>query len=96
MRWEIVGADADARPMHECRAVIAAAHVVLARPDRLHRRVFARITDDELTGPAPFHPTGKPEASLNTLLQKAVCHEAYHAGQLGIGRRLVGRAGAIG
>jgi len=38
---------------------------------------------------------GAPEASLSTLLQKAVCHEAYHAGQLGIGRRLVGKAGAI-
>jgi hypothetical protein len=35
------------------------------------------------------------EASLSTLLQKSVCHESYHAGQLGIGRRLVGKAGAI-
>ena len=45
--------------------------------------------------PAPFHPLGTPEASLSILLQKAVCHEAYHAGQLGVGRRLVGKSGAI-
>jgi uncharacterized damage-inducible protein DinB len=57
--------------------------------------LFARIDDGVLAGPAPFHPLGTPEASLSTLLQKAVCHEAYHAGQLGIGRRLVGKAGAI-
>ena len=57
--------------------------------------LFARIGESELAGPAPFHPLGTPEASLATLLQKAVCHEAYHAGQLGIGRRLVGKTGAI-
>ncbi|HKS23696.1 MAG TPA: DinB family protein [Thermoanaerobaculia bacterium] len=55
----------------------------------------ARLTEGDLAGPAPFHPLGKPEASLATLLLKAVCHEAYHAGQLGIGRRLAGRTGAI-
>lgn len=57
--------------------------------------LLARIGENELAGPAPFHPLGTPEASLSTLLQKAVCHEAYHAGQLGIGRRLVGKSGAI-
>jgi DinB superfamily len=56
--------------------------------------MLARLTEDQLAGPAPFSPAG-PEASLATLLQKAVCHEAYHAGQLGIGRRLVGKSGAI-
>ena len=58
--------------------------------------LFARLDEETLAGPAPFHPLGTPEASLATLLQKAVCHEAYHAGQLGSGRRLVGKAGAIG
>jgi len=57
--------------------------------------LFARITEEQLAGPAPFHPLGRAEASLATLLQKTVCHESYHAGQLGIGRRLVGKAGAI-
>jgi len=57
--------------------------------------LLARIDDAVLAGPAPFHPGATPEASLSTLLQKAVCHEAYHAGQLGVGRRLVGKAGAI-
>jgi len=57
--------------------------------------LLAGIGDDVLAGPAPFSPGPTPERSLSTLLQKAVCHEAYHAGQLGIGRRLVGKAGAI-
>lgn len=58
--------------------------------------IFARITDEQLAGPAPFHPLGTPEASLATLLQKSVSHEAYHAGQIGIVRRLLGKRGAIG
>ncbi len=58
----------------------------------------ARFSEPEglsaLVGQRPS-PLGTPEASLSTLLQKSVCHEAYHAGQLGIGRRLVGKSGAI-
>src|ERR1043165_5611579 len=71
---------------------------LLALYDRSQEQMdalFARIGDDALAGPAPFHPLGSAEASLATLLQKSVCHEAYHAGQLGIGRRLAGKAGAI-
>jgi uncharacterized damage-inducible protein DinB len=56
--------------------------------------MLARLGEEQLAGPAPFHPVG-PEASLATLLQKSVCHEAYHAGQLGSGRRLIGKSGAI-
>jgi hypothetical protein len=56
--------------------------------------MLARLDEEQLGGPAPFHPVG-PEASLATLLQKSVCHEAYHAGQLGIGRRVIGKSGAI-
>jgi len=56
--------------------------------------MLATLSDDQLAGPAPFHPVGH-EPSLATLLQKSVCHEAYHAGQLGIGRRLIGKSGAI-
>ena len=57
--------------------------------------LLGRLSEGDLAGPAPFHPLGTPEASLATLLLKAVCHESYHAGQLGIGRRLVGKTGAI-
>jgi uncharacterized damage-inducible protein DinB len=59
--------------------------------------LFARITDEQLGGPAPFHPLPHaPEPSLATLLQKSVCHDAYHAGQIGIVRRVVGKPGVIG
>lgn len=59
--------------------------------------LFSRITDEQLAGPAPFHPLPQmPEPSLATLLQKSVSHDAYHAGQIGIVRRLLGKAGVIG
>jgi len=48
-----------------------------------------------LTGPAPFTPTGNPQETVGSLLVAIVFHESYHSGQLGLLRRLVGKAGVI-
>jgi uncharacterized damage-inducible protein DinB len=40
-------------------------------------------------------PTGNPNESLGSLLATVMFHQAYHAGQLGILRRIVGKPGAI-
>jgi|ERR1044071_4498102 uncharacterized damage-inducible protein DinB len=55
---------------------------------------IAMLTDEELAAPAPFSPGGGPE-TLGSLLTKSTIHEGYHLGQIGILRRVAGKAGAI-
>jgi hypothetical protein len=43
----------------------------------------------------PDSPTGDPDETLGSLLAVALFHQAYHAGQLGILRRIAGESGAI-
>lgn len=45
--------------------------------------------------PAPFSPTGNPNETVGTLLASFAFHEAYHVGQTGILRRIVGREGVL-
>ena len=54
----------------------------------------AALTDEDLAAPAPFSPGGGPE-TLGSLLTKSTVHEGYHLGQIGILRRVAGKAGAI-
>ena len=56
--------------------------------------VIARLDDEALANPAPFSPGRGPE-TVGTLLAKMVVHEGYHVGQIGIVRRMLGKAGAI-
>jgi Protein of unknown function (DUF664) len=44
---------------------------------------------------APDSPTGDPNETVGSLLTVALFHQAYHAGQLGILRRIAGESGAI-
>jgi uncharacterized damage-inducible protein DinB len=53
------------------------------------------LTPEEAAKPAPFSPTNNPSETVGTLLALSVFHEAYHAGQVGILRRMSGRAGLI-
>jgi uncharacterized damage-inducible protein DinB len=53
------------------------------------------ITDDTMSQPAPFSPTGNPDETIGSLLAAIAFHEAYHAGQLGLLRRLAGREGVM-
>lgn len=50
---------------------------------------------EALAAPAPFSPSGNPEETVGTLLSGIGFHEAYHVGQTGLLRRLLGKPGAI-
>jgi len=63
-----------------------------------HDALVAAISDfDEATlaSKAPFSPGGNPNETVGSLLGKLVIHESYHAGQIGMARRLLGKEGAI-
>jgi len=51
-------------------------------------------TAGALSAAAPFSPTGDPNETIGSLLAATTFHEAYHAGQLGLLRRVLGMGGA--
>lgn len=62
-----------------------------------HEEGLAALTRDDLSKPAPFSPDGPPREgdTVGSLLATIQFHQAYHAGQLGVLRRIAGKAGAI-
>lgn len=56
---------------------------------------LAGFTDEKLAAPAPMSPTGNPNETMGTLLSTVCWHQAYHAGQTGVLRRIAGKPGAI-
>jgi uncharacterized damage-inducible protein DinB len=54
------------------------------------------LTAETLDRPAPFSPNNDPNETVRTLLSKVFFHQAYHAGQSGLLRRIAGKEGAIG
>ncbi len=54
-----------------------------------------KTTLEQLSSAAPFSPTGNPNETLGTLLASIAFHEAYHLGQTGLSRRLLGKPGAL-
>lgn len=50
---------------------------------------------EQLSIAAPFSPTGNPNETVGTLLASIAFHEAYHLGQTGLSRRLLGKPGAL-
>lgn len=44
---------------------------------------------------APFSPTGNPDETIGSLLATLVFHDAYHAGQTAMLRRVVGKAATM-
>jgi hypothetical protein len=54
-----------------------------------------RSSPKQLSVAAPFSPTGNPHETVGTLLASIAFHEAYHLGQTGLSRRLLGKAGAL-
>jgi len=57
---------------------------------------FGRLPIGRLAEKAPFSPTNDPNETVGSLVAGFVFHDAYHAGQTGLLRRLAGREGAIG
>jgi|SRR5579872_4176801 hypothetical protein len=56
---------------------------------------LAHTTSGQLSAPAPFSPTNNPTETVGTLLASIAFHEAYHLGQTGLSRRLLGKTGAL-
>jgi uncharacterized damage-inducible protein DinB len=54
-----------------------------------------RLGPDDFARPAGFSPTGKADETVGSLLSSIAFHQAYHGGQTGVLRRLLGRPGAI-
>jgi hypothetical protein len=52
-------------------------------------------TPAQLSAAAPLSPTGNAAETIGTLLASIAFHEAYHLGQTGLARRLLGMKGAI-
>jgi hypothetical protein len=52
-------------------------------------------SSQQLAMTAPFSPTGNPNETVGTLLASIAFHEAYHLGQTGLSRRLLGKTGAL-
>ncbi len=53
------------------------------------------LTPEVLDQPAPWSPTKNPKETVCSLLSSVFFHQAYHAGQTGLLRRIAGKEGAI-
>ena len=56
---------------------------------------LASLTPEVLDRPAPNSPSGNPNETVRSLLVTVAFHQAYHAGQTGVLRRVAGKEGAI-
>jgi uncharacterized damage-inducible protein DinB len=56
---------------------------------------LAGISPEVLDRKAPESPSGNPNETVRSLLSTVFFHQAYHAGQTGILRRIAGKEGAI-
>jgi uncharacterized damage-inducible protein DinB len=56
---------------------------------------LASLTPEELDAKAPISPRKDPNETVRSLLGLVTFHQAYHAGQLGLLRRVAGKPGAI-
>jgi uncharacterized damage-inducible protein DinB len=56
---------------------------------------LAGLDPDILDRPVPHSPSGNPEETVRSLITTVMFHQAYHAGQTGVLRRIAGREGAI-
>ena len=54
-----------------------------------------RLDPERASSPALFSPTNNPNETVGTLLAGLAFHEAYHAGQTGVLRRVLGKPGAL-
>jgi hypothetical protein len=71
---------------------------LLAAWDEAAKRMEAglgTLTVERMEEPAPFSPTNNPKETVRSLLATVTFHQAYHAGQTGLLRRMAGREGAI-
>ena len=56
---------------------------------------LASLTPEKLDEKAPFSPSNNPNETVRSVMGVVAFHQAYHAGQTGILRRVSGKPGAI-
>ena len=56
---------------------------------------LAAIDPESLERPVPNSPSGNPDETVRSLITTVMFHQAYHAGQTAVLRRIAGREGAI-
>lgn len=56
---------------------------------------LAALAPDVLDRPVPDSPSGDPDETVRSLLTVVMFHQAYHAGQTAVLRRIAGKEGAI-
>lgn len=83
----VTGGD-DAAPLRDIIDDIAAAQEPLLA-------ALPGLTDEMLAAKAPFSPGNKEQETVGSLLVGLAFHEAYHAGQLGVLRRMSGHEGVV-
>ncbi|HVG08418.1 MAG TPA: DinB family protein [Thermoanaerobaculia bacterium] len=81
----------DAAEALELRDLLAAFEKATERLDA----GLAGLAPEALDSKAPGSPSGNPNETVRSLLSTIVFHQAYHAGQTGILRRVAGKEGAI-
>jgi len=55
------------------------------------RKTVSGLTPQQLSRRAPFSPSNSPDETVGSLLAVFAFHDAYHTGQTGVLRRIVGR-----
>jgi uncharacterized damage-inducible protein DinB len=81
----------DASEAIDLRQLVAAWNEAVERVDA----GLAALGPDLLDQPAPSSPTGNPDETVRSLLTTVMFHQAYHAGQTAVLRRIAGKEGAI-
>jgi uncharacterized damage-inducible protein DinB len=56
---------------------------------------LASLDPEILDQPVPNSPSGNPDETVRSLITTVMFHQAYHAGQTALLRRIAGREGAI-
>jgi uncharacterized damage-inducible protein DinB len=56
---------------------------------------LAALTPEAMERPVANSPTNNPNETVRSALATMMFHQAYHAGQTGLLRRLVGKEGAV-
>jgi uncharacterized damage-inducible protein DinB len=56
---------------------------------------LTRLDPEILDRPVPNSPSGNPDETVRSLITTVMFHQAYHAGQTAVLRRIAGREGAI-
>lgn len=57
---------------------------------------LATLTEKQLEAAAPFSPMNNPKETVGSLLSMMMFHQSYHAGQMGLLRRVAGKNGVLG